>query len=160
MRIALSDDPWPLGQHSTSARVLLDEDRGGPGCCAPTDGPDEAPGVDTPPWQLRLRQRYRTGFDPEDGVPLYGWADVWEGPAWVTSSNRGLALNHGRQETSDAGGQTFETVTALLTGVPKLDVTETAVAWDPDGNRWEITGVEPGPGGTSLRMERVVDDAT
>lgn len=163
MRIALSDDPWPLGQRTTgasnAARVHLDPDEVGPGVCAPCEPHGDEHGPELDGWHLVIRQRARRGTDV-DGVELYGWHDVWEGDARVTSSNRGLALNRGRTETSDAAGQTFETVTALLPGAMELDVTATAVAWDNLGQRWEITAVEPMPSGTRLDLERVTDDAT
>lgn len=164
MRIALSDDPWPLDRAADTtrdaARVLLDDDRH-PGGCTPCAGPDSDSTLDGPAmpgWHLRLRQRTRQGFDPE-GNELYGWVDVWAGEARVTSTNRGLALNQGRQETSDATGTSFATVTAMLVGVGDLEVTETAVAWDDDARRWEITAVEQTPGGVRLDLERVADDA-
>ncbi|MDL5159410.1 hypothetical protein [Actinomycetospora termitidis] len=161
MRIALSDDPW--GRNiGHAARVLLDDDRVGPcgtPACLSEDGGDEEYTPAMGGWQLLVRQRGERGRDA-DGTALYGWADVWSGKAQVSADNRGLALNRGRTETSDQAGQSFETVTALLPGAVSLDLTETAVAWDDDGHRWEITAVEPGAGGTQLRMQRVVDDAT
>lgn len=155
MRIALSDDPY--WDQASSARVLLDDYSGGP-CGAPacSDDEDAATSPADPGWQLTVRQRERGARDA-DGTALYEWVTAWEGRAIRATTSTRYALNRGRTETSDATGQSLETTTAVLAGAFDVPITETAVAFDDLGQRWEITGVDAAADGTHLSLQRVVD---
>lgn len=150
MRIALEED-FPSCEGGWSVPVVLDDDLpGGCGCggaCCCGDGDDaQEPGLPLP--TLTVRERIRDGAD-FTGTPQLTWRTAGSGPA-ITYEQR--------RETNDGGGQTLVTATAVLGWVedepaPK----ETAVVWDSDGHRWQLTSVRALPGRLELAMQRVED---
>lgn len=157
MRIELQDDRWGgcrpvLGQFS--AVIALDGDfPGGCGCggtCTDGDGVDpDGPGLGEPQLTLTVRERLRDTFD-FTGTPQL---------SWVTRAS-GLAISYiERRERNDATGQTWVTAKATLGWDEEGPApTETAVVWDSDGHRWDVTSVQPFPGRLELLMQRI-DDA-
>jgi hypothetical protein len=150
MRIQLADGCLPTAGEFSMA-VGLDDDfpdgcRCGGQCCDEETSEPELP-VPT----LTIRERVRDAFD-FTGTPQWSWRTAATGPA-VTYSER--------RETNDASGQTKVTATAVLGWSEEDDgpaPKESAVVWDSDGKRWELTSCNPFPGRLELVMERV-DDA-
>lgn len=158
MRIQLQDDrqggcrptPGPF-----SAVIALDGDLPGCGCggqCADDSSSGngtEEPGLGEPTLTLTVRERLRDTYD-FTGTPQL---------SWVTRAS-GLAISYiERRERNDATGQTWVTAKATLGWDEEGPApTETAVVWDSDGHRWDVTSVQPFPGRLELLMQRI-DDA-
>lgn len=149
MRVALDDGCTPE-PGEWSLPVALDDDLPDDGCgCGGTCCGEEPP-TDALP-TLTLRERVREEFD-FTGTPQLSWTTRLEGPAIRYTE---------RRERNDATGQTMVTATAVMAWNEDADGAapkESAVAWDSDGKRWEITSCEALPERLELVMERV-DDA-
>jgi hypothetical protein len=150
VRVQLNDGCMPE-PGAYSVPVLLDDDFPDDGCrcggeCCGDDQPE-----DNPLPTLSVRERERDTFD-FTGTPQLSWRTAVEGPA-ITFTQR--------RETNDATGQTMVTASAVLGWNEEDDgpaPAESAVVWDSDGHRWELTACNPLPGRLELTMERV-DDA-
>jgi hypothetical protein len=149
MRVELSDGCGPEPGAYSMAVVLDDDFPGGCGCGGTCCGDDEPEDPSLP--TLSIRERMRPTFD-FTGTPQLSWRTAVQGPAIMYSE---------RRETNDATGQTKVTATAVIGWDPEDDgpaPKESAVVWDGDGKRWELTVCNPLPGRLELVMERV-DDA-
>lgn len=150
MRVALNGDCGPESG-PFSLPVMLDDDYpDGCGCGGECDGDgDDSPGLPLP--TLTVRERVRDTLD-FTGTPQLSWRTAAHGPSVSYLE---------RRETNDATGQTKVTATAVISWSEEDDgpaPKESAVVWDDDGKRWELTSCSPLPGRLSLVMERV-DDA-
>lgn len=146
MRIELSEGCGPV-TGLFSLAVGLDDDFPG-GCCGGNCSCGDTPGESEPEWPtLTVRQRERTAMD-FDGVPLLDWFTVATGPAIEYVK---------RVETNDATGQTLVKVSAVIGWDGEHQPRETAVVWDSDGRRWEITSMNALPGRLEMQLERIED---
>lgn len=95
--------------------------------------------------RLTVRRRIRNGFD-DDGVPLFGWADV------VTAE---ALLFEERDEYDADAGLTQVKARAVLLYEGDVEVVESAVVVRDDGVRYRVLAVRQTPGRLEFDLARV-----
>lgn len=134
-RIVLHDD----GSTVVPVVTTVDED-----CCAAVAGPVEEP-VDVPVGpEAVLRSRTRVGYD-QDGVPLFEWTSLAEGPLLATEV---------REEFDPDHGMTVRVLTGSMQ-VPGTDPLPETMALLTASGQWRVTQTTRTPGMVRVRAERI-----
>lgn len=137
------------------SRALLDDDCGARKSCGapkPADAAPGAPGGDLGILPvLRVIYRHRTGYDPDEGTPVFGWKTVIEGRAFVFEE---------RKEWDAAAGVTMVKARMTIGNTEHVEVPETAVVKEPaTGLIWDIEQTTAFPDRLEILASRVWREA-